>query len=288
MTTTRERVHDLSTTAAASTLHGAAAAMRPAVIKIGGRALEAPGAAAELAAAIAALERAAVLVHGGGAEVSDWCGRLGHPARFVDGLRVTDAATLEIATAVLAGLANKRLVVALRAAGVDAVGLSALDGGIAIARPHPDAARLGEVGEIAAIRPALLETLLAQGRVPVLASIAGCGERLLNVNADDLAAAVTGALRAKDLILLSDTPALILDGQPVATLEASRLEAALAHAEVQGGMRPKLLAARVALEAGVHRAHIAAWQGPHTLAALLDGSGPATRLVSMAPAEVAP
>src|SRR5207245_9215619 len=101
----------------------------PLVLKLGGRALEAPDAAGELAAEVAALRVPVVIVHGGGVEVSAWCMRLGLAPRFVEGLRVTDDATLEVVAAVLAGLANKRLVAALRAAGVDAVGLAALAGG---------------------------------------------------------------------------------------------------------------------------------------------------------------
>jgi acetylglutamate kinase len=259
---------------------------KPVVVKIGGRALEAPGAGVELADAIAALGQPALLVHGGGAEVSSWSARLGITPRFRDGLRVTDAVTLEVATAVLAGLANKRFVAALRAAGVDAVGLSALDGGIAIARPHAEAVHLGEVGEVVGIRSTLLDTLLAQGSVPVLASIAACGGRLLNVNADDLAGAIAGALGVTELILLSDTPALMLEGAAVARLAPAAIEATLAHPDVQGGMKPKLHAARVALEGGVRRVHIAAWHGPGTLAMLLAGRGTATVIESIPTAEV--
>lgn len=257
----------------------------PVVVKLGGRALEAnggagPGAAAlrELAAGLAALSGELLLVHGGGAEVSAWCGRLGLAPRFDDGLRVTDAGTLEVAAAVLAGLANKRLVALLRAHGVDAVGLSALDGGIAECGPHPDAGRLGLVGAVREVNAALPAALLAQGYTPVLASIGACGGQLLNLNADDVAAALAAALRAPALLLLSDTPGLGLDGALVPRLDAAGLDAALAHPGVTGGMRPKLLAARAALAGGVARVAIAQWQGPGTLRALLDGSGTGTTI----------
>jgi acetylglutamate kinase len=255
----------------------------PVVIKLGGRALETPGAERELGAALAATPGPRVLVHGGGAEVSAWCARLGIEPRFLDGLRVTDAATLEVATAVLAGLANKRLVASLLEAGVDAVGLSALDGGIVTATPHPDAERLGEVGRVRSISPALLETLLAQGRVPVLASIAAHGRRLLNLNADDLAAAIAAALGARALVLLSDTPGLILEGGRVAKLSHAELDRARAHPDVQGGMRPKLEAAQAAIEAGVPRVHIAAWQGPGTLGDLLGAHAARAEHAAQAP-----
>ncbi|MFM8559670.1 MAG: acetylglutamate kinase, partial [bacterium] len=139
------------------------------IVKLGGRALEAPGALEECAGAlraIAATGRATLVLHGGGAEVTAWCQRAGLEARFADGLRVTDAPTLEIAAAVLAGLANKRLVAALRARDVDAVGLSVLDGGIVRAQRHVRSDVLGEVGEVASVEPALLAQLLASGRMP--------------------------------------------------------------------------------------------------------------------------
>jgi acetylglutamate kinase len=251
------------------------------VLKLGGRALEAPGALAACAGALrdAAAGAPTLVVHGGGAEVSTWCERAGVTPRFADGLRVTDPATLEIAAAVLAGLANKRLVAALRACGVDAVGVSALDGGIVRARRHANAAVLGEVGEVAAVDVSLLRTLLAAGHVPVLASLGDDGHgALLNLNADDVAAAIAGALAAADLVLLSDTPGLVLDGDVVRTLDSAALEAVLARTDVTGGMRPKLRAAAVALAGGVARVHIAAWSPGTTLAAILDGTAVATTL----------
>jgi acetylglutamate kinase len=258
---------------------------RTLVVKLGGRALEAPGALREFAAALreagatGGSARATLVVHGGGAEVSAWCQRAGLTPRFDDGLRVTDADTLEIAAAVLAGLANKRLVAMLRAHGLDAVGLAALDGGTVRARRHAEAATLGEVGEIEAVDIALLATLLAADRIPVLASLGDDGAgALLNLNADDAAAAVAGALPASDLVLLSDTPGLLLDGKVVPTLDEAELPGVLMNEAVTGGMRPKLRAAQRALAAGVSRVIIAAWQGPGTLAAVLAGTATATTL----------
>lgn len=255
-------------------------ASRAVVVKLGGRALEAPGAAAEFADALAALGRPAVVVHGGGAEVTQWCLRLGLEARFTDGLRVTDGPTLDVVAAVLAGLANKRLVAALRARGVDAVGLSALDGGILEVRPHARASVLGAVGETGGADPSLLASLLAAGRTPVLASLGAHAGELLNVNADDAAAAVAAALGAAELVLLSDAPGLKLGGEVVRELAAAEIDAALARPEVEGGMRPKLRAAAAALAAGVARAHIACWNGPATLVSLLEGAGAGTALLA--------
>jgi acetylglutamate kinase len=149
---------------------------------------------------------------------------------------------------------------------------------------HPDAGRLGEVGAISTVHRELIDMLLAYGRVPVLSSIAAFRGRLLNVNADDLAAALAGALEARALMLLSDTPALTLAGAPVSALDRVALDAAIAHPDVRDGMRPKLIAARAALDAGVGRVHLAAWQGAGTLHALLAGAGPGTRIEAEEPA----
>ena len=246
------------------------------VIKLGGRALEATGALQQFAAEMARLPVGSVIVHGGGLEVSDWCSKLGVPPRFIDGLRVTDPVTLEIAVAVLAGLANKRLVALLRAAGVDAFGLSALDGGLAEVTLHDDASRLGAVGQVVAIHSGLLETLLAEGRIPVLASIGAANGQLLNLNADDLAAGLAGALQARALVLLSDTPGLKLEGRVVQAVRASEVSGLLAHPDVRDGMRPKLRAAAAAIESGARRAVIGAWTGPDALASLLAGEGGTT------------
>lgn len=248
---------------------GPPAAGGPVVVKLGGRSLEAPGALGELAADLAALGGAVVLVHGGGPEVSDWCGRLGIAPRFDDGLRVTDAATLEIATAVLAGLANKRLVAGLRAGGIDAFGIAALDGGIVEVRPHAAAARLGRVGEPARVDTGRLSAWLAAGQVPVIASIGAHDGALLNLNADDVAAAIAAALSARALVLLSDAPGVLLGGAVVPALDLAGAQRALGSEEVAGGMRPKLRAAREAVAGGAAAAWIAGWQGPGTLAALL-------------------
>ena len=260
------------------------------VVKIGGRALEAPAAAGELAAEVKGLAAAGhpvLLIHGGGAEVSEWSARLGITPRFHDGLRVSDPESLGVAVAVLAGLANKRLVARLRAAGLDAVGLAALDGGIASVVAHPDSATLGAVGAVESVAPALLEMLLERGAVPVLASIGARNGELLNLNADDLAAAVAPAVRAHTLLLLSDTPGLKLDGALVPALDTQGLDTALVHPDVQGGMAPKLRAARAALEAGVPRVVIAAWQGPGTLSKLLTGDAAGTILTRTSAKEAA-
>jgi len=246
---------------------------RPIVVKLGGRALEAAGALPELAGELH--DRPAVLVHGGGNEVTAWSERFGLVPRFSSGRRVTDPATLEVAAAVLAGLVNKRLVAALRAHGVDAIGLSALDGIATCAKVE----ELGEVGRVTAIDPRLLEALLADGRVPVLASVGQADGSLLNVNADDFAAEIASALKAEALVLLSDTPGLLLGGAIVPAVANGEIDALLASPEVTGGMGPKLEAARAATASGAcESAWIAQWRGAGTLSELLSGNGVGTRI----------
>lgn len=254
-----------------------------AVVKLGGRSLEAPGALRAFAAELARLSRATLVVHGGGAEVSAWSERLGIAPRFEAGLRVTDAPTLDVAVAVLAGLANKRLVAALRAAGIDAVGLAALDGGTLAVEPHERSAMLGAVGRVCGADPSLLQSLLAAGRTPVVASIGAHAGALLNLNADDAAAALAGALGASALVLLSDAPGVRLGGTVAPALSIAGVDAALAGPDVDGGMRPKLLAARAAIAAGVASVRIAAWSGPGSLAELLSDRGPGTRITAGEP-----
>lgn len=260
-----------------------AAREAPLVLKIGGRALDAPGAGAELARELADLGGGVVVVHGGGGEVSDWCARLGIAPRFEGGRRVTDPASLEVAVAVLAGLANKRLVAALRAAGIEALGLAALEAGIEAA-PRLDPPGLGAVGRVASVDAAPLGALLERGLTPVLSSIGAAGGALLNLNADEVAAAAAGALRARLLVLLSDAAGVRIEGRVLATAGVAEVEALLDHPEVRDGMRPKLEAARGALDGGAARACIAAWSGPGTLAALLEGRGACTEIVADLPA----
>lgn len=255
----------------------------PLVLKLGGRAFDAEGSLAGLARELADAGPA-VVVHGGGAEINAWCSRLGLAPRFARGLRVTDPATIEVVAAVLAGLANKRLVAAFRDHGLDAVGLSAADG-LATTVPHPQAAALGEVGAVAAIHRAPLDALLARGALPVLASLGASSGRLLNVNADDFAAALAAAFATPHLVLVSDAPGVVLGGQVTPRLDRAALDAALVHPEVVGGMAAKLAAAAAALDGGAARVTIAAWQGPGTLRRLVAGTAAGTTIEPLPLAE---
>ena len=249
-------------------------------IKLGGTA----GAhAASLDLLVERAEPRWVIVHGGGAEVGDWSRRLGVEPRTVDGLRVTDPITLEIAVAVLRGIVNARLVATFVAAGVAAIGLCGADGDLLGAERFDP--RLGEVGRINRVNEALLATLARDGQVPVVAPIArGGGSELLNVNADEVAGAIA-ASRGGRLLLLTDVPGVLRDGQPLATLTADEAEGMLADDSASGGMRPKLRAAVAAARAGCAVA-IVDGTNPAAVGAALDGMTTGTAVTAAAAARI--
>ncbi|MGH2381247.1 MAG: acetylglutamate kinase [Candidatus Limnocylindria bacterium] len=248
-------------------------------IKLGGIA----GAHADSLAVLA--ERAVpgwVVVHGGGGEVGDWSRRLGIEPAALDGLRVTDPATLEIAVAVLRGLANQRLVAAFVAAGVPAIGLGGADGDLLGAERFD--ARLGEVGRINRVNSALLDAL-ADEWIPVVAPIArGNGSELLNVNADEVAGAIAAA-RGGRLLLLTDVPGVRRGTGMVTKLTTDEAEEMLADGSAADGMRPKLRAAITAAHAGCAVA-IVGGTDPDAVAAALDGTTTGTTVIAAAAAEI--
>jgi acetylglutamate kinase len=244
------------------------------VVKYGGAAIENGGLAASFAEDVALLQSAGiapVIVHGGGPAVTQMSARLGIETTFVDGLRVTDAATLDVATMVLAGKLNTDAVATLVAGGVRAVGLSGVDGGLLLARkqvtdePTPD---LGFVGEVVHVRADVLSTLLAQRFVPVVASIAmdETGQAY-NVNADVVASELAIALGAKKLIYVNDIPGLIgPGGDLLSELSAAQCLDLLARdGVVEGGMIPKLESAVRALKAGIGRVHLVDGRVEHSV-----------------------
>jgi acetylglutamate kinase len=244
------------------------------VVKYGGAAMETGGLAASFAQDVALLRSAGidpVIVHGGGPAVTQMSARLGIETTFVDGLRVTDAATLDVATMVLAGKLNTEVVATLVAGGVRAVGLSGVDGGLLLARKQeagdlaPD---LGFVGEVVHVRPDVLSTLLAQRFVPVVASIAidETGQAY-NVNADVVASELAIALGAKKLIYVNDVPGLIgPTGELLSELSAAQcLDLLACEGVVDGGMIPKLESAVRALKAGIDRVHLVDGRVEHSV-----------------------
>ena len=171
------------------------------VVKLGGTTIaDQQHVLAEVAAV--ARRRPVVLVHGGGKRITEWLDRLGVPSTFEGGLRVTDAAALEVAAAVLRGVVNSELVAGLRDLGVDAVGLSGVDGGLLIAERVPG---MGLVAHVVGLRRDLLDAILVGGQVPVVAPLARDEDGIVcNVNADDAAAGIAAGLGARQLVLMTD------------------------------------------------------------------------------------
>ena len=227
------------------------------VVKIGGNELDRPVWVAECARALASIGPA-VIVHGGGQAVSAWSQRLGLPVEKKDGLRVTTPEIAQIVEMVLGGPMNRLMVTALRAAGLDAIGLCGVDGGLLTAQQIENGT-LGEVGEIVNVRASLLQSLLLAGLTPVVAPVApalAAPNRPLNVNADQAAAAIAAALEAQELLFVSDVPGVTVDGVTQPTLAAAEIETMIEGGVATGGMAAKLRAAAQALGAGVRAVRI--------------------------------
>ncbi len=240
------------------------------VIKVSGSDLDDAAFSTQFAAAIAGMARAGlppVVVHGGGKELTELLAAMHVPTRFVEGLRVTDAKTRDAALMVLSGLANKRLVAALLAQGVDAIGVSGLDAGLI--RVEKIDAALEFVGKPVSVRGELLAQWVGQGVVPVLSpmSIGNDGE-IYNVNADHAAGAIAAAMDVDLLTFVTNVPG-VLDGDKQLTerLTPAQVDALIADGAIFGGMIPKVRTALEALDAGVSRVRIT------NLAGLRSNSG---------------
>ncbi len=232
------------------------------VVKIGGAALEDKSTLRKCARAIVDLaqdgHRIAV-VHGGGSALTRALKLLDKKSEFVNGLRVTDAETRDIALMVLAGIVNKSLVAALGAAGIPAVGLCGGDGMAFRARKkHNPAHDLGFVGEICSVEPRWMEAIWDEGGIPVLSSVAlGPDGEYYNINADEMAAACAGACHADSLIFLTDVPGVKdATGTVIPWLSTKEATSLAASSVIAGGMLPKLEACRNALHDGVGRVRI--------------------------------
>jgi acetylglutamate kinase len=209
-----------------------------------------------------------VVVHGGGPQIGSLMARLGKVPEFRDGMRVTDAETLEIARMVLVGKVNREIVSAINVHGALAVGLSGEDANLitAVARPG----QLGFVGDVEVVDPSLIERLLAQGLIPVVATIAAdAAGQAYNINADAVAGAVAAALQAEKLVFLTDVSGVRADPDDpetmLRTVSVDELEAMVASGAATSGMVPKVEACTRAVRAGVVRAHILDGRVAHAL-----------------------
>ncbi len=256
----------------------------PIVVKIGGSTLGSHDTSLKDLVSLQQNGSDVVVVHGGGNVISQWMQKQGIPPRFVDGLRVTDAPSLEIVVAVLTGLINKELVSSVQQFGGRAIGISGIDGGLLEARiAKPE---LGYVGEIERINSAPLETILASGYIPMVAPLAAhCRDGSehsgspLNINSDTVAGELAHALGAQRLIFLTDVEG-IMDGgnRVIRRLDRRRAKMLFQSGVVRGGMIPKLAACLRALERSPV-ANIVDGRQPDALLSCLQGSSVGTTIV---------
>ena len=241
------------------------------VVKFGGAAMDDPAQAVLFAQDIVLMRSVGmrpVVVHGGGPQIGQLMTRLGKEPEFRDGLRVTDADTLDIARMVLVGKVNRDIVSAINVHAPLAVGMSGEDAGLITATARSP--ELGFVGDVDAVNASILERVLAQGLIPVVATIGSdVGGQAYNINADTAAGAVAEALRAEKLVYLTDVEGLRRHADDPTTLVSSiavdELEAMIESGTLEGGMLPKVTSCVRAVRKGVGHAHILDGRMPHAL-----------------------
>jgi acetylglutamate kinase len=263
------------------------------VIKYGGHAMGDPALAAEFGRDIALLKQVGVnpvVVHGGGPQINAMLDRLHIQSRFVDGLRVTDEAMVEVVEMVLSGTVNKQVTALINNAGALAVGISGKDGGLIRARKmtrtvidpesHVEQVQdLGLVGEPEAVDVRVIHALTGSGLIPVVAPVGmGADGQTYNINSDDAAGAIAGALNATRLLMLTDVAGVLdADGNLIPELSAKQAQAAIADGTITGGMIPKVENCLKAVQQGARGAVILDGRVPHAvLLELFTEAGPGT------------
>lgn len=226
-----------------------------------------------------------VVVHGGGPEITRVLEQMGRKSEFVDGRRVTDAASMEVIEMVLVGKLNQEIVAAVNRHGGLAVGLSGKDGGLLQVRKLAhQKVDLGFVGEIEQVRPDVIHALDREKFIPVISPVGVDAKgQTYNINADDVAAAIAVALKADKFILLTDVPGILRDpavpSSLISTLRLAEVDALVADGVIKGGMLPKVKACARAVQGGVHKAHIINGKVSHALLLeLFTDSGVGTEL----------
>jgi len=265
------------------------------VVKYGGHAMGEEETALRFGRDIALLEQVGVnpvVVHGGGPQINAMLKRLDVKSTFVQGLRVTDAAMLDVVEMVLAGPVNKQVAEAITRAGVMAVGISGKDGGLVRARKltrtyrDPDSniekvLDLGFVGEPESINPRVLELMIGADIVPVVAPVgAGADGQTYNINADTVAGAIAGALSAERLLMLTDVRGVLgPDGNFIPEMTVAEVKKGIADGWISGGMIPKVETCIYAVERGVKGAVILDGRVPHAVLRELFTDGGAGTLI---------
>ena len=241
------------------------------VVKYGGHAMEDPALADLFAQDVVLMHLVGmnpVVVHGGGPQISDLMRRLGKEPVFVDGLRVTDAETVDIVRMALVGKVNREVVASVNRHGSYAVGLSGEDAGlITVDQRDP---RLGFVGDVRTIDPSILQRLIREELIPIVATVGVDDEgQAYNVNADTVAGAIAESLEAEKLVYLTDVAGIFEDfgddDSLISRTDVAGLERLLEHGKVSEGMLPKIRSCVEALRGGVNRAHILDGRIPHAL-----------------------
>jgi acetylglutamate kinase len=240
------------------------------VIKIGGSTFGSGDTTVEDVVALQKQGKSLVVIHGGGKDVTEWLKRQGIATQFVRGERVTDKPALEVATAVLSGLINKEITAAINVRGGRAAGISGVDGALIETRiENPD---MGYVGAVVKVNPAVLETLLKAGFMPVISPVSlysidrpAKAPPLVNVNGDPVAGDIAAALKAERLIYLTDVPGIAdAAGKVFSRLSASEAQTLITSGVIAGGMIPKVNACIKAVKAGAV-ARIVDGRKPHAL-----------------------
>ena len=229
------------------------------VVKIGGNEVDDETFLAGLADSIKDMRDAQpVVVHGGGKEIARLQNALGLTPQFIEGLRVTDGASLDVAEMVLSGLVNKRLVARLMCAGVPAIGLCGVDFGlIRVEKMIHSAGDLGWVGRIVEVQTESLNRLLDQGLVAVISPISlGRDGHTYNVNADHAALAIAQALQASQLIFVSNVPGILIDDRVVTRVKSGQAEEWIEADKIHGGMVPKVRSALEGVAGGIGEVRI--------------------------------
>lgn len=208
-----------------------------------------------------------VIVHGGGPQISGMMKRLGKEPKFVKGVRVTDAETMEIVEMVLGGTINKEIVSLINRHGGKGVGLTGKDGALIQAKPMKGEEEMGQVGDVKTIDPQIIKTLEGGRFIPVISPIGADEEgRSYNINADLAAGEVASALSAEKLLILTDVPGILDDkGKLLPTLSRKEVQKLIKKGTISKGMLPKVEAALSAVEGGVQKAHIIDGRVPHAL-----------------------
>lgn len=236
------------------------------VLKIGGQEIDDPEFVKQVGKAVAALSEPPILVHGGGKEIRELQHRLGMKPQYIDGLRVTDAESLDVVQMVLVGRVNKRLVSSLSQAGVDAFGMSGVDRNAVMAvKLEHQSGDLGHVGRVVQVRTEVFAHLLDGGITPTLSPLCyGPDGSMFNVNADHVAVAVAVAMEANELVFVSNVPGILRGAEMLPHLSVADLERLIEEKVITGGMIPKSRSALHAVQAGVAAVRITNLEGLKT------------------------